>query len=594
MPPDAGAGGAGSRSAPVRILETVAARYGFRDRRSWRLFASYYRPHLWGLAVYALGAAVVSFLVLPVMLLVKHAFEHAIPEGRVGLLVALGAGIVGIRLAGTVAGLALRMHVVRIIKSAIRRMREDLLEQLYQRPREQFTQADVDRLQTRIVQDTERVDTMSNALLSGVLPALLSSVALLAVLLAFSWQLVLACVLLLPLVWFAAMLTNRFVARDVRLFQGAYESFSKGVSFVLRQMDLTRVQGAEPQEIARQRQVLENLRTSGEQMSFSYAIHGQLQSTMINLVGIALLVIGGIEVARGDLSLGSFIAFYFGAGLLNGQVGTVVGGTAPVAAGSVSLATLAGILDAAASPPAYQGTKQIDFRGRFTLRDVTFEYPRGVVLRRTSVDIPPGSRVAIIGPNGAGKSTLVNLLLGLSAPTSGDALADGEPYIGLDLRHIRRQIGVVLQRAGLFHGSIRANLTYGNDDAPEAAVVEAARLAGIHDFIAALPAGYDTEVGEGGITLSGGENQRIAVARALLRRPAALVLDEPTNHLDVGAVGALLETLRRLPERPTVIVVSHDARVVAFADIVCRVQGGVVSVEAGGTAGPARVAAGGG
>ncbi len=560
------------------MLATIAARYGFQDPAAWALYWRYFGPHARGLAGYAAGATLVSLLLLPVIALIRYAFDHSIPDGNMLQLAGIGAGIVVVRLLGTITSLGLRRHIVGIIKQAVTQLREDLLEQLYLTSREQLSRADVDRLQTRIVQDTERVDVMSNALLSGVLPALFASIALSAGLLYYSWSLVLASLLMVPAVWFASSLTSRYVSRDVQRFQGAFESFSKGTSFVLRQMDLTRVQACEPEEISRQKAVIGDLRMSGEQMSWSYALHGQVQGMVTGIVGIGLLVLGGIEVTQGTLSFGALIAFYFGAGLLNGQVSTVFRGTADVISGSASLTKLGELLHPASRTP-YSGTEPIEFRGRFSLRNASFSYGDAAILRDVNLDILPGAHVALIGANGAGKTTLLNLLLGLTAPEGGEVLADERSYAALDLRALRRQIGVVMQRGGVFHGSILKNLTYGEEAATREAVADAARLAGLSDFLAALPEGHDTLVGESGVTLSGGESQRLAIARALLRRPQALILDEPTNHLDVQAVGQLLAGLRALPQAPTIIIVSHDWRLVEFADEVYSVRGGSVARE---------------
>jgi ATP-binding cassette subfamily B protein len=225
-----------------RLLAQFARGYGFGDPRAWRLFLRYFRPHARTLFGYALGASLVSLMLLPVVWLVRYAFDRAIPAADIGLLGAIGAAIVAVRLVGTLLSLALRRTVVAVIKAAVSRLREDLLAHVYLAPREQMSRADLDRLQTRIVQDTERVDVMSNALLSGVLPALFSSLALAGMLLWFSPGLVGLALVMLPAVWLAANFTSRFVARDVRRFQGAFESYNKGMSFVLRQLDLTRVQ----------------------------------------------------------------------------------------------------------------------------------------------------------------------------------------------------------------------------------------------------------------------------------------------------------------------------------------------------------------
>jgi ABC-type bacteriocin/lantibiotic exporter with double-glycine peptidase domain len=188
--------------------------------------------------------------------------------------------------------------------------------------------------------------------------------------------------------------------------------------------------------------------------------------------------------------------------------------------------------------------------------------------------IPAGARVAIIGANGSGKSTLLGVMLGLLRPAAGVVRADGQDCAAMDLPAFRRQIGVVLQHPSFFHGTVRENIAYGVPEADDAAIAEAVALAGAGELIASLSGGYDALLGEGGATLSGGETQRLAIARALLRRPRALVLDEPTNHLDVNAVCQLIDTFAHLTPRPTVVLVSHDARVLEIVDATYRLEGG--------------------
>ena len=147
-----------------------------------------------------------------------------------------------------------------------------------------------------------------------------------------------------------------------------------------------------------------------------------------------------------------------------------------------------------------------------------------------------------------------------------------------------------MQRPSFFHGTVRENITYGVPEASEIDLVRAVKLAGAEEVIAALPAGYGTIVGQSGVALSGGECQRLAIARALLRRPKALILDEPTNHLDVSAVRELLQTLRRLEAQPTILLVSHDARILEFAERTYMLEGGTLAeVPTAGISPPARL-----
>jgi ABC-type bacteriocin/lantibiotic exporter with double-glycine peptidase domain len=252
-------------------------------------------------------------------------------------------------------------------------------------------------------------------------------------------------------------------------------------------------------------------------------------------------------------------------------------GAADVTAAAISLETLAAI-DGQQAPPPYGGARRIPFSGKLALRGVNFGYGTKPLFRDLDFDIGPGEHVIILGPNGAGKTTVLNLLLGIIRPDSGIALADSIPYADLDLEDLRRNVGVVLQRAAFFHGTIRANICYGHEDATEEDMVAAAHLACADEFVGELPLGYDTILGDSGITLSGGECQRLAIARAILRRPRLLVLDEPTNHLDAAVVGKLLASLRQLPDSPAILIVSHDPRIAAFVSRTYQLRAGQLHV----------------
>jgi ABC-type bacteriocin/lantibiotic exporter with double-glycine peptidase domain len=546
---------------------------GLPDRTGRALLARYFDDRHCGLIGHAIIATFQSLLVLPTLWLFARVFDSAIPRRDVLLLVEIAAAIVAIRAVSSAIAIMFRLHVVRIIKGAITRLREDLLAGIYRMSYPQLNGSDLDRLQSRIVQDTERVDNVCNALLSSMLPPAISSIVLLALLAYVSWKLALIGALSLPLVWLLSRGARTRLQDEVARFQTGFDVFSKGVSFVLRQIELTRVQSFEMNELDRQSRTLKALGSSGVRMSMAYALHGQLQLTIAGVAGVALLVLGGIEVIEGRMSLGSLAEFYFGAGMLYGFVGTYLGGAAEVAGGRQALANVAELLDSE-MPALYGGNERIAFTGRFSLEGVSFAYRAASILEAVSLEIPSGAHVAIIGANGSGKTTLLNILLGLVRPTTGRALADGHAYDSIDLQDLRRKIGVVVQRPSFFHGTISENITYGIPEASEIDIVRAVRLAGAEEVIAALPDGYGTIVGQSGVTLSGGGCQRLAIARALLRRPKALILDEPTNHLDVAAVRELLQTLRRLEEQPTILLVSHDTRILEFAERTYMLENG--------------------
>jgi ABC-type bacteriocin/lantibiotic exporter with double-glycine peptidase domain len=279
------------------------------------------------------------------------------------------------------------------------------------------------------------------------------------------------------------------------------------------------------------------------------------------------------------MTLGELLTFYVAANMLNGYVDTLTSSVPELLAGNQSLVTLRRFL-VDGEPQPYHGARPIEFRGAIELRGVSFGYGEEPVLRDVDLAIPAGAHVALAGPNGAGKSTLVQLVLGFYRPQRGAVLADGVPYDELDLRALRRAIGVVSQRPEFFAGTIRENIAYGAPGATPEEIEAAARLALAHEVIVELPAGYDTQIGEHGVRLSGGQSQRIAIARALLGRPKLLILDEPTNHLDASAVARLMRGLSELPDRPGLLVISHDPEVLECAARVYHLRDGTLATEA--------------
>ncbi|MFQ5667441.1 MAG: ABC transporter ATP-binding protein [Candidatus Binatia bacterium] len=218
------------------------------------------------------------------------------------------------------------------------------------------------------------------------------------------------------------------------------------------------------------------------------------------------------------------------------------------------------------------------FHGRVTFKQVSFSYHPGTpVLRDVSLTLLPGQTVAIVGPNGSGKSTLCALLPRLFDPAAGTITIDGEKVNRFTLESVRAQIGVVLQEPLLFAGSIGENIAYGKPEATREEIMSAARAASAHDFIMALPDGYDTVVGERGGTLSGGERQKIAIARAMIKDPSVLVLDEPTAALDATSAVQVNVALARLSHRRTTLRVSHRLAEVRDADLIAVLRDGVIA-----------------
>ncbi len=220
-------------------------------------------------------------------------------------------------------------------------------------------------------------------------------------------------------------------------------------------------------------------------------------------------------------------------------------------------------------------------RGHVRFEDVRFAYdPEREILHGIDIDVPPGATVAVVGASGAGKSTLSRLLFRFYDPTAGRITIDGQDIAGVTQESLRRAIGIVPQDTVLFNDTIGYNIGYGREDASQAEIEAAAQAAAIHDFIMSLPDGYGTQVGERGLKLSGGEKQRVAIARTLLKDPPILILDEATSALDSRTEAAIQETLRSVEQGRTSIVIAHRLSTVVDADRIVVVEGGRI-VEQG-------------
>jgi ABC-type bacteriocin/lantibiotic exporter with double-glycine peptidase domain len=517
-----------------------------------------------------------SLMVLPLTLLVRYAFDRAIPAADFRGLGLIGLGLLLINLSNSAITLWTRRLILATVKSAIARLRQDLLDRCYSFSRAYYSQADLSGLQSTLVQDSERLDVMSNALVALLLPAVFVTVAVGVVLLFLNRFLFLAIVAVMP----PLILANRFLGkklqRQVKDYNHSFATFNKGVLFVLQMMDLTRGQTAVSWEKQRQRENLENLRLSSGRMAWLQAAYTAVQNGIATVASILILVVGGMAVAKGAMTLGALISFYVGVAMLNSQLQIVASALAQVITGKESLLNLHNLVRVDAQAP-YCGIGKVDFSGAVALRAVDCRYQEGLVLREVSLTIPAGRIIAIVGANGSGKTTIANLILGWYRPERGQLCADSVPYDELDLTSLRQQMAVVQQDPLLFPGTIWENITYGSPAASVADVALAVELASAREFILDLPDREATFIGQDGIRLSGGQRQRIVLARALLRRPRLLILDEPTTHLDKEAVSIVLANLKSLKTPPAILLISHDAFIARQAHRVYKLAQGRIS-----------------
>jgi ATP-binding cassette subfamily B protein/subfamily B ATP-binding cassette protein MsbA len=311
-------------------------------------------------------------------------------------------------------------------------------------------------------------------------------------------------------------------------------------------------------------------------------LYGQLAGLATTLGTAAVLCVGARHVVDGRLSIGTLLVFLAYLNSLQGQFRVFSGVYGTLQETGASVDRVADMLEADLEVADRPGAVPLPpARGHVLLDRVTFGYePDRPVLREVSLEVQPGQTVAIVGATGAGKTTLVSLIGRFYDPWQGRVLVDGRDVRDVQLRSLRGQIGLVLQEPFLFPFTVAENIAYGRPGASRLGIEAAARAANVHDFVVRLPQGYDTAVGQRGATLSGGEKQRLSIARALLRNPPILVLDEPTSALDAQTERLLLEALRRLMEGRTTFIIAHRLSTVRAADRIVVLQEGQI-VEAG-------------
>jgi ATP-binding cassette subfamily B protein/subfamily B ATP-binding cassette protein MsbA len=300
----------------------------------------------------------------------------------------------------------------------------------------------------------------------------------------------------------------------------------------------------------------------------------------VTAVGTAAVFwVGAEHVLSGAISIGTILVFISYLGSLYSPIHDVShsGGTISESLGSAL--RLVEVLDARADVEDRRGALTLaGVRGEVVFEDVSFGYEPGrPVLREVSLSASPGEVVAIVGPTGAGKSTLVGLLPRFFDPDQGRVLLDGHDLRELRLRQVRDSVSLVLQESFLFPFSIAENIGYGRPGATRQQIIQAARAANAHQFISALPDGYDTVLGERGATLSGGERQRIAIARALLKDAPVLILDEPTSALDAETEQSLLQALDRLMAGRTTLIIAHRLSTIRKADQILVLRNGHIA-----------------
>lgn len=456
------------------------------------------------------------------------------------------------------------------------RLRQELFGHLQRLSLSFHSQARSGELLTKVTSDTKALKELSASAVVDFPAYVAVLCGMLVVMMALNWRLGLVVSATLPFLSFVLFRQFRNLRSSATRQRKNEGKMASRLSEALASMTLLQTFGREQYEAARFDR--ENAKTLAEGLISARNEAGAMR--IVEIVGAAgqsiVILLGAFQVLQGRMTPGEVLIFSTYVGKMFKPVENLAKLLAKVTKAQASMQRIGDILNV--QPEVQDAPNAIDvqrLQGDIEFDHVSFDYDDGKhALREVSFHVPAGTQVALVGPSGAGKSTLAALLPRLFDPQAGCIRIDG-----VDLRQYRRdalrkQIGVVLQESFLSGTTVRENILYGDPTATEERLVEAARAASAHDFIVQLPHGYDTVLGEKGVTLSGGQRQRLALARALIRPAPILILDEPMTGLDVGSEAHVRRALKRLMAGRTCLLITHDLALAAEADWILVMEGG--------------------
>ena len=430
-------------------------------------------------------------------------------------------------------------------------------------------------LMSRLNTDVSEVQRVSADTLLSVLSNVMFFVGSVAMMLYLNWRLFLVSVVLMPAaLWTFVHFQKKLTLLTKQLRERGADLASFFMDSILGMRVVVSL-GAGEHEANRFQERNDAFVATTLKLQIASFMTGAMPGTILTAATSTVFLYGGWLVMREEMTIGKLVAFMAYHTRLLSPVQTLMGMTSGLASARVSLARIFELFD---TPPEIQ--EQPDARPlgavghSVRLENVSLRYDRAAVLSNVDIEIPAGIFCAILGPSGVGKSTMADLIVRYIDPDEGRITVDGVDIRTVKLGDLRREILLVDQTPYLFNCSIADNIAFASPQATREQIEAAGRAAGLEEFLLRLPEGYETKCGERGLALSAGERQRIALARALLRRPSVLILDEPTSALDSNTERIVASSLRAAMPDATLIVITHRPALAEIADATITIEGG--------------------
>jgi subfamily B ATP-binding cassette protein MsbA len=516
-------------------------------------------------------------LVAPLVLLIL--IDRIIPQKNPMLLAEFGLAFIGLYFLRSLVDFVKGKLLVIFREDVVRSMQRKLYENIQNLPLSIFDREKTGYLASRILADTTAASTLAGETPIAILINLLLAAGTISIVFIMNWRLTLIAVSVVPVFAVGVNRFNKYIKQVSHKVQEERSRVYGDIQEGFAGIRLIKAFGLEKFRSSQVEKSIDSNRTLNIELGVLTALSTAVVLLCTTFAGVLILWYGSYQVIAETLTLGQLMAFSAYTVNIFGPIRNLMGMNLNVQTSLAAAERVFDLMDKNLVPEEKQGEMtEVRFNGNVEFRNVSFRYePNRQVLRNINFEAQVGSLVALVGESGAGKSTLLNLLARFYDSYEGEILIDG-----IDIKRVKRetllsQFGIVLQETFLFSTTIYENIRYGNLMATEAEVVEAAKAANAHQFIVGLPRGYQTQVGERGTKLSGGEKQRIAIARAILRNPRILILDEATSSLDSKSENLVREALTNLMRGRTSFIIAHRFSTVLSADKIVVLERGEIA-----------------